>query len=175
MKSNYSARFLGSCVYVPQTVRGNGVLIVLCVAAFLLLSVTNVFAPRRGGYGGAGRRVEAPGVGVAGTGAESAQRAQSAPRAESADSAQRAQPAAAAATASRTAAAGVGAGARGYGVAPGVGVGSPGAGVLPHGYIYTIPAGYTRVYYRGYWCAYVDGVYYVPAYYQGVIVYRPVT
>jgi hypothetical protein len=66
---------------------------------------------------------------------------------------------------------GAGAGARGAGVAPGVGVGSPGAGVLPRGYYATIPAGWTKVYYGGCWCACVNQLYYEPVYYQGTIVY----
>ncbi len=66
---------------------------------------------------------------------------------------------------------GVGAGARGAGVAPGVGVGAPGAGALPHGYYTAVPTGWTKVYYGGYWCAFVNGVYYRPVYYQGCIVY----
>ena len=70
---------------------------------------------------------------------------------------------------------GVGAGARGAGVAPGVGVGTRGVGALPHGYVYKVPAGWTKVYYGGYWCACVNGVHYRPIYYQGAIVYVVVT
>jgi hypothetical protein len=70
---------------------------------------------------------------------------------------------------------GVGAGARGAGVAPGVGVGARGVGSLPHGYVYKVPADWTKAYYGGYWCACVNGVYYRPIYYQGVIVYVVVT
>jgi hypothetical protein len=66
---------------------------------------------------------------------------------------------------------GVGAGARGAGVAPGVGVGSPGVGALPRGYYHAVPVGWAKAYYGGYWCACVNGVYYRPVYYQGVVVY----
>ena len=66
--------------------------------------------------------------------------------------------------------AGVGGGAAGQ---AGVGRGAAGVGVFPNGgyYYYTVPTGYTKVYYGGYWCAYVNGVYYRPLYYQGAIIY----
>ena len=51
------------------------------------------------------------------------------------------------------------------------GSGCPGAGALPHGYYATVPTGWTKVYYGGYWCACANGVYYRPVYYQGSVVY----
>ena len=51
-------------------------------------------------------------------------------------------------------------------IAP-VGVGAPLAGA----YIRTIPPGYSRVYYRGYQCFFVGGVYYRPVIYGGSTVY----
>ena len=48
---------------------------------------------------------------------------------------------------------------------------SPGAGALPPGYVANVPAGWTKAYHSGYWCALANGVYYRPVYYQGVIAY----
>lgn len=42
---------------------------------------------------------------------------------------------------------------------------------LPHGYIRVIPAGYRTVYYGGYNCYCVSGVYYRAVFYEGETVY----
>jgi hypothetical protein len=123
-----------------------------------LAEVNGASEERRGGYAAYPRRVEAPAVGAPG--------ASYAARDEHAASAAAA-PAAAASVAA--------AGARGAGVAPGVGVGSPGAGVLPRGYVSTVPTGWTKAYYGGYWCAYANGLYYRPIYYQGTVIYYPLS
>jgi hypothetical protein len=42
---------------------------------------------------------------------------------------------------------------------------------LPGGYVRTVPVGYRPVYYGGYNCMYVGGIYYRPVMYQGSTVY----
>ncbi|MFO1476540.1 MAG: hypothetical protein U1F98_07810 [Verrucomicrobiota bacterium] len=69
---------------------------------------------------------------------------------------------------------------RGAGVAPGCGVVGAGYGAyagyaaLPRGYYYSVPSGYSYVFYNGAWCYYVNNVYYRPVYYQGTLVYTVV-
>jgi hypothetical protein len=57
---------------------------------------------------------------------------------------------------------------RGYGYG-GVRVGA--VGVRPGGFIRAIPPGYRMMWYGGYNCYYVGGVYYRPEFYQGSTVY----
>jgi hypothetical protein len=47
----------------------------------------------------------------------------------------------------------------------------PVAAPLPAGYIRTVPVGYRPVYYGGYNCMFVGGIYYRPVMYQGATVY----
>ena len=149
MKTNRLIRFSNGCVRIPYPVGGRGIQFVLCIGTVLFLGASNVFAPPGGGGRGGGGF--APGVNMgspsAGAGSHGA---------------------------GAGGQAGVGGGAAGQ---AGVGGGAAGAGVFPNGtyYYYTVPAGYTKVYYGGYQCAYVNGVYYRPVYYQGIIIYVVVT
>lgn len=56
-------------------------------------------------------------------------------------------------------------------VGPHGGVAVRGPVAYPSTYIRTIPAGYRTVYYGGYNCFYVGGIYYRPVIYQGTTVY----
>jgi hypothetical protein len=142
--------------------------LIVCAGAVVLLAafsenfLASAEARGSGHYGGSeyhggGGRVESPGIGAPGAGAGA--------RGAGVTPGPGVTPGVGAG------APGTGAGARGAGVAPGVGVGAPGAGALPKGYVHTVPVGWTKAYYGGYWCAYANGVYYRPVYYQGVIVY----
>lgn len=157
----------------------------LCIGALLVLGLTaasSAFAERGRGGGGESRRVESPGVGAPGAGSrnhyDGVEVNHTGPGVSAANNmeagAAAARPAAGAGAPGVGARPGVGAGAPGAGVAPGVGVGSPGAGVLPRGYVSTVPTGWSRVYYNGYYCAYAGGIYYRPIYYQGVVVYMEI-
>lgn len=156
MKTNKRANF--SCRARARYLAKGAPRSVLCCLTTVgllwsLAEVTGTGEERRGAYAGYPRRVESPAVGAPGVSyAAREERATPAPAA----------PAAAAS-------------ARGAGVAPGVGVGAPGAGALPRGYVASVPANWTRAYYGGYWCAYANGIYYRPIYYQGTVVYYPVS
>jgi hypothetical protein len=52
-----------------------------------------------------------------------------------------------------------------------VATGRPVVAPLPGGYIRAVPAGYRPVYYGGYNCMFVGGIYYRPVMYQGSTVY----
>ena len=149
--------------------RGNRVWWVSCAGALMFLGVmSETSAPGAERHTEtAERRVESPGVGVPGAGAPGAGARPGAGVGAPGVGAE----APRAGAPGVGVAPGVGAGARGAGVAPGVGVGSPGAGALPKGYIHAVPAGWTKAYHAGTWCACANGVYYSPVYYQGVIVY----
>jgi hypothetical protein len=172
MKTNFKMTNRRRPVAWQRPVCGNGFWPLFCAGAVLFLGLTIenlALGAERGaagrGGGGAGynhagageRRVESPGIGAPGAGAGA--------RGAGVTPGPGVTPGVGAG------APGAGAGARGAGVAPGVGVGSPGAGALPKGYVRAVPAGWTNVYYGGYSCACVKGVYYRPVYYQGVVVY----
>lgn len=52
-----------------------------------------------------------------------------------------------------------------------VATGRPVVAPLPGGYIRTLPVGYRPIYYGGYNCMFVGGIYYRPVMYQGTTVY----
>jgi hypothetical protein len=179
MKTNPSITNLSCSGNHRRLLYGNAACAALCAGAVLFLGVVSeqpaFGAARRGGGGGGGERVQSPGIGAPGAGA-GARGEGIAPGAGAGAPGAGApgvgvRPGAGAGAPGVGVTPGVGVGARGAGVAPGVGVGAPGVGALPHGYIYTVPVGWTWVQYEGCWCACVNGVYYRPMYYQGGTVY----